>query len=156
MQLLMTASSTFLFSMRTTLVERGCSTCCSSRRIDWNSIITREIFSPPAVEPEHPPRNISTKRIPWESAGQAVKSTVEKPVVERMDAVWKKAWRADSSALPYNGAILKAITPEATTTMDKKHSSSWLRRAVRNRPMAIKKNRLKLMPKNTIKKPTTH
>ena len=37
---------------------------------------------PPAVEPAEPPTNISINSKDWQKAGQAVKSAVEKPVVE--------------------------------------------------------------------------
>ena len=66
-----------------------------------DKITQRITFTPPAVEPEHPPTNISSNKKICALEGQRSKFTEEKPVVLMMEVVWKNASRKLSPKLLY-------------------------------------------------------
>lgn len=66
-------------------------------------IIILEIFSPPAVEPTHPPMNININNRCCDSFGQALISTVANPVVDIIDDTQNSEFLADSPIELYNG-----------------------------------------------------
>ena len=77
-----TSSSTLYPSSLIRFTERGCMIWRTSRAAIFSSMINRETFSPPAVEPPHAPsivrQNISVR----ENSGQSSKFAVAKPVVD--------------------------------------------------------------------------
>lgn len=60
----------------------------------------RETLMPPPVLPAEAPMNISSTSIPFENAGQWLKSAVAKPVVVMMDDTWKNESRSECQKLP--------------------------------------------------------
>ena len=97
--------------------ERGCSILLSSRLTDLYMIITRETFSPPAVEPAHPPMNMSRNNTVFDSCGQRSKSTEENPVVVIIDDTWNTA---SVTALPTEAEVFHmfaVIMPDETKTI---------------------------------------
>ena len=78
------------------LICFGCTITFSSLPRLLNRIIMRETLMPPPVLPAHAPINIMITSIVRESSDHALKSTVEKPVVDISEATVNAELRSES------------------------------------------------------------
>ena len=70
----------------------------NSRATTLSSNRIRDDFSPPAVDPVHPPTNISESRISCGNAPQFSKLLVTNPVVVMMELTWNEELRSAAAA----------------------------------------------------------
>ncbi len=102
---------------------------------------------PPAVEPEHPPIIIRTTKTACGSEGQRAKSSVAKPVVVKMDTVWKMLERTvlTTSSPGASIAISKETIVADAKSIKIKALNSVLVEIRRNRPFNVARMIGKLM-----------
>lgn len=78
------------------------------------TIIRRDTFKPPAVEPAQPPININTISTVFDIVGHCEVSAIVKPVVEIYDVVWKNAFLIAVYKLPTCEYIFDAMSAVET------------------------------------------
>ena len=106
---------------------------------------------PPPVEPAQAPQNMSRISTSWEKWGQNSQSVVAKPVVEMMEATWKKAYRKAWGRLGYSPRMFHAIRRVAPATTSRKKRSSSLFRASLHRRVSTRKYRAKFTENSSTK-----
>ena len=93
---------------------------------DFISIIIRDIFIPPPVDPAHAPTTINSNNNICDSVGHIPKSVVANPVVVIIEATWNIEYLNDSLIFPYIPNVLTVIIPVNTAIINIYHLSSSL------------------------------